>query len=313
MKIGILGAGAMGCNIGGHLKLGGAEVWLIDPFEEHMKKVSENGIIWVETNGHVCDPIFVDGAVTTPAECGECDAVIILTKCQYLREALAGAELLFGPATTVITFQNGVGAADILAERFPAERIGYGVMYCGGQLIEPGRSVMSRSPDRNVIFKRMKGGRNEVFAAIEEYFNNADFPVEYTDDADIAVWTKLGVNCIANLPMGLMHLPSYYAYLNEDGNALVESIADEVVAVADAAGYRIKREEILRVRQMTIDTKYTTLTSGAADVKNKRSTEVDFLNGAVARIGRELGIPAPVNETIARMIRCVERTYEYQF
>ena len=118
---------------------------------------------------------------------------------------------------------------------------------------------------------------------------------------------------MANLPLALMHLPGYYAYVDEDGDVLTDMVAKEAMEVAHALGYAVCWEDIAQVKQKAIDTKYVTLNSCSYDVKNKCSTEVEFLNGAIVKMGKKVGVPTPVNETLVRMMRCVERTYAYQF
>lgn len=313
MKIGILGAGATGCNVGGHLKKGGAEVWLIDTYKEHMEKIAKDGLIWVMDDGTESDPIFFDGAVHDPADCGVCDLVILLTKCQFTREAVENAKPLFGPKTTVITLQNGVGSVEILQEFFQPDRLGYGIMNIGGAMVGPGKTVMYRAPDHCIVFKRAEGGINEPFRQLVDYFHAGGMPVDYTEAADDAVWTKLGVNCMYNMPCGVIRINSYDFVMDPDGNALLEDIVDEVVAVAVAAGYSVRREDVLKMREMTIKTANKIYPSGAQDMMHKRSTEVEFLNGAVARRGAQLGVPTPINATIARMARVVERNYDILF
>jgi len=313
MKIAILGAGAMGCNLGGHLKKGGAEVWFIDPYSEHMDAIADRGLIWISPEGKEYDPIFVDGAVNGAEEVGVCDIVIILTKGQYTRSAIEGARTLFDENTYVLSFQNGIGNVDILKEYFSPDHIGYGVMNCGGTVTEPGKSIMLKSPQKNVVFKRMEGGKDEKFEYLEKTFINGGLPVLYSEEADKDVWIKLGVNSMFNMPGGLTRLTIYQLVTNEEGDALIQNIADEVVMVAAALGVIIDKKDIMRIRDKTIELKSSQYASGAVDIKNKRSTEVEFLNGAVSAIGKKVGVSTPVNDTIATLARILQSTYEIQF
>lgn len=313
MKVAILGAGATGCNIGGHLKLGGAEVWLVDIYKAHMEAIARDGLVWTEPDGTVHPPIFFDGAVTDSTRVGSCDVVIILTKCQNTRETVKENPALFGENTTAITFQNGLGSTDILREFFPDERIGYGIMNCGGTVTAPGKTVMLRVPKDNVVFRRMAGGKNNVFAQLEETFLMGGFPCLYTEDADLHVWTKLGVNSMFNMLCGITRICLYDFITHTQGSALLDEIVAETVAVAHAADFMIDPADIYKMRDMALASKSEHYPSGAQDIRNKRSTEVEFLNGAISRKGKELGVPTPVNDTIARLARILETTYERQF
>ena len=312
MKIAILGAGATGCNVGGHLKLAGEEVYLVDPFQAHMDAIREKGLVWHENDGTIHEPIFFDGATNDAKEIGECDVVILQTKCPYSKSAIEGHMELFGENTTVITLQNGMGATEILQEYFPAERIGYGILYSGGAIIEPGHTIMYHT-DRNILFRRMAGGKNDVFTHLENAFNQSDFPVEYCEEIDKIIWTKLGVNCMCNMPCGIARLDIKALYTHEDGYDLTAEIAKEVAAVANALGIPVDVAEIMANRDTVRAGQYTGYPSGTQDIMNKKQTEVDFLNGAVARIGKRVGVPTPVNATIAQLARILQGTYAQQF
>ncbi len=313
MKIAILGAGATGCNVGGHLKLAGETVYLIDPFQAHMDAIRERGLVWHDgADGKIFDPIFFDGAGDNAKEVGPCDVVFVQTKNPFTKAAIEGHRELFDDHTTVITLQNGLGTTDTLLEYFPAERIGYGILYSGGQILEPGHIQMLHS-DRNILFRRLQGEKTPLYDELLAAFEKSDFPSYYSDDIDQIIWTKVGVNCFCNMTCGLTRLTMQKLLRHANGNALVERIVDEVVAVAHAKGVEIRAEDILTARTMALNAHSESYPSGAQDVMHKKLTEVDSLNGAVARYGRELGVPTPVNETIADLIHVIQDTYADQF
>ena len=313
MKIAILGAGATGCNVGGHLKLAGQSVYLLDPFEAHMTAIREKGLIWHENDGvTVYDPIFFDYAGNDAAEVGPCDVVIVQTKNPFTRAAIEGHREIFGDDSTVITLQNGLGTTDTLLEYFPAERIGYGILYSGGQILEPGHIQMLHS-DKNILFKRLKGEKTPLYDELVDACNKTDFPSFYSEELDQIIWTKVGVNSFCNMPCGITRLTMQKLLRHPDGNSLVEAIVDEVVAVAAAKGVTITAEAVLHAREMALASPGENYPSGAQDMMNKRKTEVDSLNGAVAKIGKELGVPTPVNATIAALAHVIQDTYADQF
>ncbi|MCI8586588.1 MAG: ketopantoate reductase family protein [Lachnospiraceae bacterium] len=311
MKIAILGAGATGCNVGGHLKLGGESVYLLDPFEAHMTAIRENGLIWHDGD-IICDPIFFNYAGNDAKEVGPCDVVIVQTKNPFTRAAIEGHREIFDDHTHVITLQNGLGTTDALLEYFPPERIGYGILYSGGQILEPGHIQMLHS-DHNIMFRRLEGSRNDVYDKLLEACEKSNFPSDYNDNIDHIIWTKVGVNCFCNMPCGITRLTMKKLLLHPSGNALVEKIVDEVVAVAHAKGVEISADDVLNARTMCLASPVENYPSGSQDVMHKRQTEVESLNGAVARIGKEVGVPTPVNETIAELIRVIQDTYADQF
>ena len=313
MKIAILGAGATGCNVGGHLKLAGEQVYLLDPYKAHMDAITEKGLVWHEgDNSKTYDPIFFDYAGDDAKVVGPCDVVLIQTKNPFTKSAIEGHREIFGDHTTVITLQNGLGTTDILLEYFPAERIGYGILYSGGQVLEPGHIQMLHSPV-NVLFRRLKGEKSPVYDQLLDAFERSDFHAEYDEEIDKIIWTKVGVNCFCNMTCGITRLTMQKLLRHPDGNAVVEAIVDEVVAVAKAKGVTILASDVLHARESALASPGENYPSGSQDVMHKRRTEVESLNGGISKLGRELGVPTPVNETVARLIRVIQDNYEHQF
>lgn len=312
MKIAILGAGATGCNVGGHLKIAGEQVYLIDPFQAHMDAIKNNGLVWHESDGTIHEPIFFDGATDDAKSVGVCDVVIVQTKCPFTKSAIEGHRELFDEHTMVLTLQNGMGPTDILQEYFSKDSIAYGILYSGGQILKPGHTLMLHT-ECNILFRRMAGGKNEICESLEAAFNRSDFPVKYDEEIDKIIWTKLGVNCMCNMLCGITRLDIKALYDIDDGYELAGEIAQEVAAVANAKGIKIKAEDIMSNRDFVRQSPYTAYPSGAQDMMHKKQTEVDFMNGAVARIGSELGVHVPVNDTIAKLARILQVSYDKQF
>ena len=313
MKVAILGAGATGCNVGGHLKLAGEEVHLLDPFKAHMDAITEKGLLWIDGDGVTKhEPIFFDSAGDDADAVGPCDVVIVQTKNPFTPAAIEGHQAIFGENTIVITLQNGLGTTDTLLKYFPAERIGYGILYSGGQILEPGKTLMLHS-DCNILLRSLTGGMTPIYEQLIDSFNKSGFPSRYDEDIDKVIWTKVGVNSFVNMPSGIVRLTMQKLLRHPDGNALVERIVDEVVAVAAAKGVEITAADILHTREMALRAPVENYVSGAQDMMNKRKTEVESLNGAIARYGKELGVPTPVNETIAQLARVIQDNYENQF
>lgn len=313
MKIAILGAGATGCNVGGHLKLGGESVYLLDPFEAHMTAIREKGLMWHDGDGVTTyDPIFFDYAGNDAKEVGPCDVVIVQTKNPFTRAAIEGHKEIFDDHTTVITLQNGLGTTDTLLEYFPAERIGYGILYSGGQILEPGHIQMLHS-DKNILFRRLQGEKTPLYDQLVDACNRTNFPSQYCEELDQIIWTKVGVNCFCNMLCGITRLTMKKVFSHPDGNAIAEAIVDEVVAVAAAKGVTISAADVLHARDMCLVAPTENYPSGAQDMMHKRKTEVDSLNGAVARIGKTVGVPTPVNDVIAALAHVIQDTYADQF
>src|SRR5437899_7929702 len=124
MRIAVVGAGAMGSVYAGLLASAGHEVWAVDVNAEHIEAIRAGGL---RVEGASGDRTVRIGATTTPAEVGEVELVVIATKAMEAQAAARSARPLIGHDTTVLTIQNGLGAADMVADVTGDERLLVGV------------------------------------------------------------------------------------------------------------------------------------------------------------------------------------------
>ena len=138
MKIGIVGAGAMGCVYAALMADAGNEVWAIDTWQAHVNAIAANGLRLEGASG---DRTVALGATSDPATVGPCDLVIVATKAPQVEAAAAGARALLGPETAVLTIQNGLGSAAKVARVLGEERVIVGVVGgFGASIVAPGHA-----------------------------------------------------------------------------------------------------------------------------------------------------------------------------
>ena len=320
MRIGILGAGAMGSMIGAYLKKGGGEVYFVDPYEAHVKAVNENGL-YMKIQGRE-ETVRLDGATSNAAEVGVCDAVIVLVKGMDTKSSVENNRALIGVDTITVTLQNGYGNVDTLKELLPQENIGYGVLKASATLYAPGKIFGSprfaNSPAGLYTYPLMKNTR--LFPKFEELlrvFAAGGFVAKLEENIDVVVWDKLYNNAVFNCPCALLQIAPQDFISHKMGTELYREIAREVCEVATAKGvpmdadYFWEHVGLPSIPKGPI--KFRAYTSAIHDVSRKRKTEVDFLNGAIFKEGQKLGIPTPYNETIWRLTKILEDTYDLKY
>ncbi|MBK9713494.1 MAG: 2-dehydropantoate 2-reductase [Kouleothrix sp.] len=316
MKIGIVGAGAMGSLLGFYL-CERAEVWLLDPWREHVAAIQAAGLS--------CE---LDGVATTrrprattdPAAIGPCDALLVLVKAQQTAWAAEQARLLNAERGTrnaeqlsafivqrsalVVTLQNGVGNRELLAEALGAARVGQGVTALGATLLGPGRvrhagqgtTVFGTSPDRAGM------------AALADLFSACGLPAELSDDLDSLVWGKLVVNVGINALTALLRVPNGALAATPEARALVAAAVAEAVAVAHARGtalpYADPLAHVLDVARATAANRSSML----QDALRGSPTEIATINRAVVREGQRLGVETPVNRALAELVAALDAT-----
>ncbi|MCL2166027.1 MAG: 2-dehydropantoate 2-reductase [Clostridiales bacterium] len=323
MKTAILGAGAMGSLVGAHIKKGGGEVWFVDVFAEHMKAIAEKGLYMELESEPAPQTVFVDGAVTGGDQAGVCDLVIVLVKCVDIDTAVETNRALFGKDTVVVTLQNGVGSADVLAKYFDGDHLGLGVLKASANIIGPGRILgnprFTNSP-KGVYFSPVNWDTpyRGVYDELERLLCAGGMPAECNKDAELFIWDKLCTNVMHNGIAALTLFPNEDVSNHEDGWLLMGELARETCEVAQARGMDMRLDHYWRPREANPDydrSKVKTLhfVSAVFDSFQQRKTEIDFLNGAIVREGKKYGVPTPYNETIWRLVRVMQDNYGHQY
>ncbi|MEQ8152523.1 MAG: ketopantoate reductase family protein [Smithellaceae bacterium] len=305
MKILVMGAGAIGSVFGGFLAEKGHDVSFIGR-ERYIQAVQKDGLrisgIWGE---HFIRNIQ---CFTSVREIGAADFDLILlsTKSFDTEESVQQLLPLIGPATMIVSLQNGLGNIETIARLAGKERtIGARVIF-GVVLLAPGHFNITASADKVVLGAVSPDVPAEKVTKIAAVINDAGIATMTTGEIEKFIWKKVLYNCCLNAPAAL--LDSCYGKLGEFAATrnIIHSIINEVLAVAkeckvdlgfpDAAAYeKVLYEELLPPT-------YAHHPSTLQDLKNGKKTEIEALNGAIVRLGREKGVATPVNWTLTQLI-----------
>ncbi len=313
MKIAILGAGKMGSLVGSLLCRSGADVRLIDPWQAQVDAINRDGLT-VRINED--EPYTVHPrAYTSADQVGEkMDLVILLVMGMYTEDALKAALCLFDEHTCCLTLQNGMGNVEKVLEYIPAERVMYGIVPYGGNMVVPGHmdaivNLTAHAHFASAAYEEPTPFMEEFAALMQK--NGLNFKAEKKSVIDSVIWDKLAKNASSNGVCGLVRLPLGPYNDCDDGMAVKQALYDEVIAVAAAKGIQVAMPDKLKI---TKDMKmYNHMSSSAQDVRDKKKTEIDFISGYIAREGERLGVPTPYNKIITQLIHIVEQNYDKQF
>jgi 2-dehydropantoate 2-reductase len=240
---------------------------------------------------------------------GPVDLLLVLVKAYATADAIRMALDLgaVGPATVALTLQNGLGNAEALAEALGAARVLAGTTAQGATLLAPGR-VAHGGAGPTLIAPWAPGGPAAAAAAtVAALLSEAGLPAEVAGDPRPLLWAKLTVNCGINALTALLRVPNGELLTRPGARRLMEAAAREAGAVAAAAGVVLPGDPAERVALVARATG-ANRSSMLQDVERGRRTEVDAINGAVAREGRRLGVSAPVNETLADLVRALSES-----
>jgi 2-dehydropantoate 2-reductase len=303
MKIAVVGAGAMGSLFGALLAEAGNEVWLLDIWAEHIKVIREEGLS-LEREGK--RRIVKLNAATDAEPIGKADLIIIFVKSTQTAPAAATARELVGQEGLVLTLQNGMGNADIIAEAIDPNRVVAGTTSHGATLLGPG-SIRHAGVGPTVIGMWV-GGDKTPAQCIAGAFADAGIETETVEDVRSVVWDKLLVNVGINAITALTGIKNGQILDLEATKALSKAAVEEAMAVARTQGIKIREdavEHVLRVAEATGPNR----SSMGQDVDHKRQTEIGAINGVVVREGRRLGLQTPVNKTLTALVETLQAHY----
>ncbi len=317
MKFAMVGAGAAGSCFASYLRRGGMDIILVDRYREHMDKVAADGMdftIAPDTHYHVTGFKTAYNA----DDIGIMDAVIFVTKATQIESALETAKPCIGPDTVLISLMNGIGNEDYLLKYAAPDHVLFGSGVMGTFLSAPGACVAS--PGKEAIqmnFGPVKHGEkiDEVGSYLERCFTDGGCPAKYWDDVNPKIWWKAADNCIFNSLSAMLRLKSKYLYDLEDGWPLIQMMAHEICDVAHAKGIEMDVNKYLDYqwdrRNTPIKNYYPSM---AQDMLiHERQTEISTMNGVIARYGKELGVPTPLNEIITHMISLTQKNYDHLY
>jgi 2-dehydropantoate 2-reductase len=308
LKLVILGAGALGSALGGVLTEAGHNVWLITRNAAHVQAMQSNGLtlrnpagqlrtVRVQASTRASDALS-DGV---PIDC-----VIVLVKSAQTHDAAQAALPLLSAHTSVLSLQNGLGHEDILAPIVGAQRLLAGKTYCGGQIIAPGQ-VICGVDGKDTHIGEPDGSLSARVQHLAAAFNKAGLVTHVSDNILGTIWDKLFINVATGAISGITRLAYGKLYQLPALEACGVAAVAEAMAIAQARGVRTSITEPLQAWRkagagLPADFKPSVLQTLERGVRS----EVAFINGAVCQLGRQLGIPTPVNDTLAACIQGIE-------
>ncbi|MGW8208162.1 MAG: ketopantoate reductase family protein [Syntrophobacteria bacterium] len=306
MEIVVVGPGAIGCLFAAYLARAGSTVWLLDHRPERAKQIGERGITVESERGD----FHVQMKVTAkPAEIRSADLLILCVKANNTADAAARLQGTIPPQSHLLTLQNGLGNVERLGEFFDSSRILAGATSHGATLLDVGRV---RHAGYGEIWIGETGGTSSSLAGREKLqnlaatLNRAGLQAQVVDDIEAVLWRKLMVNVGINALTAILGVPNGELLRIHECTNLMDGAVAEAVKVARHCGINLNpTEEIERVRAVCRSTT-TNISSMLQDVRRKKKTEIDQLNGVVVKMAAMYGTTAPVNEVLTALVRSLE-------
>ena len=311
MAIAVVGPGAIGCLLAAYLTRAGGTVCLLDHRPERAKVLRERGITVESERGEFHARMKVSA---TPTEIRSAELLILCVKANNTADAAARLKGSISPQSHLLTLQNGLGNVERLGEFFGSSQILAGTTSHGATLLEVG---CVRHAGYGEIFMGETGGASSTRAGrsklqnLAAAFNRAGLEAQVVDDIESVLWRKLVVNVGINALTAILDMPKGELLRIHDCQSLMNGAVREAVEVARHCGIELNvPEEIDRVRDVCRSTK-ANISSMLQDVRRKKKTEIDQLNGMVVEMAARCGMSTPVNEVLTAIVRSLEAGYKF--
>lgn len=315
MNIVILGAGSIGCYLGAALHHAGLQPTLIGR-SRMMKTIAQtNGLQITDLNGQsYCAPDI--RYTDQPEALAEADLIILTVKCLSMPEAAQQLHEFAPPNTPIVCLQNGLDSHRALLNQNPELNLVQGIV------------AFNVAQQSNAGFHRGTDGAIHIqqHSALEplcDAFNHQGIPCQLETDIESVIWGKLllnlnnAINAIADIPLktqieqrpfrqvlglSMRELLAVARQLQIQPARMTPLPSHWLPTLIQSPNWLFTR---VARKMLAIDPKARS--SMWEDLQHSRKTEVDYLNGAIAQRGAELGIATPVNQLLTDWVHAIER------
>jgi 2-dehydropantoate 2-reductase len=304
VRLAIFGTGGVGGYFGGRLAQAGQDVVFIAR-GAHLDAMRREGL---QVESIAGDFVLRPAQATdSPATVGQVDAVLVGVKAWQVSDAARAMGPMLGPKTVVVPLTNGVEAADQLAEVIGPERVLGGLCRILSYVAGPGR-IRHAGVEPQIEVGERDRSKSERVAALCAAFDGAiGVKVVVPDDIETALWEKFlfiaplsGVGAVAREPVGsFRHVPKM--------RTMLEGAMQEVFVLARARRVTLPADAVERTLAYVDGLPESTTASMQRDIMEGRPSELENQTGAIVRLARAAGIPAPVNEHIYRELLTSEQ------
>ena len=290
MRIAVMGAGGLGGCLGGLLARDGHDVSLVAR-GPHLDAIRSRGLTVksIPFGEFVATPFATDD----PAQIGPVDLVLFCVKLFDTEEAANLMLPLIGPDTVVLSVQNGVDAEDRIASVIGYEHVIGAMAMMTGHIESPG--VVEQLANIGLHIGELDGSSSERIEMLTKTFESSGVPTTARTDIRFGIWQKfaafvslVGVETVTRLPAGPL-------LANRESKALIRGIVAEVEEVAEAVGIEMSVSLTDDTMGMIESLPPNHKPSMYADLVADKRLELDGLNGALQRFGKEYAVPTPLN------------------
>ncbi len=299
-RIAVMGAGAVGCYFGGMLARAGLPVTLIAR-QAHRDAIARDGLTIDSFRFASPERVRVETAAAAEGIEGA-RVVLFCVKTVDTETAARAIAPHLAPGAVVVSMQNGVDNVERIRGACGIDALGAAV-YVAAEMPAPG--VVKHSGRGDLIVGRFPGSSART-ETVEACFALAEIPCKTAEDIRSPLWTKMFMNCAYNAISALGRARYGKMAASVDIREIMRMAVEEAEAVARAEGVPLPEQNFVEAAWKLADSMSNALSSTAQDIGRGKKTEIDSLNGYVARRGAVHGIATPVNQTLCALVKLLE-------
>ena len=307
MRIAVAGVGGMGTRFALKLAQAGNDVTLVETWSARLKTLKTQGLQAKLDGQEVTMKLPAYAPDEVPATPGF-DLVLFLTKSMQLAALARTLQPLYGPQTYVLCLMNGIGHEQTLGKYVPQERLLLGNTMWTAQMARPDHVLLQDDGSCELGSLTADPAQVQMAQTVVDVFNQAGLKPRLLDDPRYSVFRKGCVNGTLNTLCTLLECNVAEFGQTTPAHALVEAIVKEFAAVGAKQGLHLDVEEAVA----HVEACYTVIGEHYPSmyqdlVVNNRPTEIDYINGYVARYGQAAGVATPYCQLLTAQVHVKEQ------
>jgi 2-dehydropantoate 2-reductase len=302
MKIAIIGTGGVGGFFGAKLAKAGNDVTFLAR-GKHLKVIEQNGIEVKSIDGNF--KVYPAKATNSIKNIGQSDLILVAVKAWQVKELASEIKEIVQDQSIVLPLQNGILAADELAEVIGQKNVIGGLCRIISKIEAPG-IINHFGIEPTIVFGELDNAKSDRVLKLKGLFEQAGINSKLSEDIIAELWKKLTAICVSGL---LAVTKATYGELRElkETRQLMFELLTEIYNLSQKIGIKIEPEFVLKTMAFADSFPYNSSSSLARDVWEGKPSEIEYQNGTVVRLAEKYGIDVPINRFVYSCILPMER------
>lgn len=301
MKIAIIGTGGVGGYFGGKLAQAGFEVSFLAR-GKHLETLQKQGLTVKSISGDFHLPAVK--ASDDIQQLGKVDLVLLGLKAWQVKDLAKDLKSILHKNSVILPLQNGVLAFEELAQFIPKEQILGGLCRIISKIEAPG-VIHHLGVTPTIVFGEMGTATSPRVEQIKTIFDQAGIKSKISTDIQADLWKKFIAICVSGL---LAVSNTTYGELRElpETRQMMLDLLDEIHQLSQAIGIQIEANFLEKTVAFIDSFPYESTSSLTRDVWAGKPSEIEYQNGTVVRLGKQYGVPTPINQFVYHCILPME-------